>query len=129
MNNDGCFEVVWPRSARQVRHKQLAARHETLHGKVVAELWDYLFRGDEVFETLEEGLRERFPDVRFVSWREFGNTHGSDEREVMAALPQRLKALGVNAVISGMAAEGAARPPCCGRVRYARRPAFRRPRW
>jgi hypothetical protein len=38
-----------------------------------------------------------------VSWREFGNTHGRDEREVVAALPERLKALGVDAVISGMA--------------------------
>jgi len=101
---DGRYEVVWPRSPRQVRHKQLAARHATLDGKVVAQLWDYLFRGDEVFETLEAGLRERFPDIRFVSWREFGNTHGSDEHAVMAALPQRLKELGVDAVISGMAA-------------------------
>lgn len=104
IHSDGCYEVVWPRSPRQVRHKPLAARHATLDGKVVGELWDYLFRGDEVFETLEEGLRERFPDVRFISWREFGNTHGSDEREVIAALPQRLKALGVNAVVSAMAA-------------------------
>jgi hypothetical protein len=40
--------------------------------------------------------------VRFVSWREFGNTHGSEEREVVAALPKRLRELGVDAVISGM---------------------------
>ena len=104
MNNEGSFEVVWPRSPRQVKHKKLARRLPTLEGKVVAQLWDYLFRGDEVFETLEQGLRERFPDVRFIGWREFGNTHGSDEREVMAALPERLKSLGVDAVISAMAA-------------------------
>ena len=32
----------------------------------------------------------------------FGNTHGSDEREVLEALPDKLRELGVDAVISGM---------------------------
>ena len=103
-SSNGHFEVVWPRGPRQVGQKQLAMRHPTLDGKVVAQLWDYLFRGDEVFEVLEQGLRERYPNVRFVSWRELGNTHGSDEREMVAALPQRLKALGVDAAISAIAA-------------------------
>ena len=75
-----------------------------LDGRTVAQLWDFLFRGDEVFALLEEGLRERFPNVRFVSWREFGNTHGTNEREVVQALPARLRERGVDAVISGMAA-------------------------
>jgi hypothetical protein len=39
-----------------------------------------------------------------VGWREIGNTHGSDEREMIAALPARLKAMGVDAAISAMAA-------------------------
>ncbi len=103
-NSDGHYEVLWPRGPRRMVQKQLAKRHPTLDGKVIALLWDFLFRGDEVFETLEQGLRERFPNVRFVSWREFGNTHGSDEREMVAALPQRLKALGVDAAISAVAA-------------------------
>ena len=75
---------------------------ESLEGKTVAQLWDYVFRGDEVFPLLEEGLKQRFPGVRFVSWKEFGSTHGSEEREVLASLPRRFKALGVDAVISGM---------------------------
>jgi hypothetical protein len=87
-----------------VKGKRLAARPASLDGKTVAQLWDYLFRGDEAFAILEEGLRERFPGIRFVSWRELGNTHGSDERAVIAALPQRLKELKVDAVISAMAA-------------------------
>jgi hypothetical protein len=37
-----------------------------------------------------------------VSWKEFGSTHGSDEREVLASMPRRFKELGVDAVISGM---------------------------
>ena len=75
-----------------------------LNGKTVAQLWDFLFRGDEVFTLLEEGLRARYPGVRFVGWKEFGNTHGSNEREVVKALPARLRELGADAVISGMAA-------------------------
>ena len=51
--------------------------------------------------------RHLVSSTRFVfnyamAWREFGNTHGGDERKVVAALPQRLKELGVDAVISGM---------------------------
>jgi len=96
------YEVLWPRSQRQTRFKSLAPRLETLEGKTVAQLWDYMFRGDEVFALLEEGLKARFPGVRFVSWREFGSTHGANEREFVAALPQRLMGLGVDAAISGM---------------------------
>lgn len=100
--NDGSYEVLWPRTPRQAKRKTLAPRLTTLEGKTIAQLWDYVFRGDEVFEFLEQGLKARFPGVRFVSWREFGSTHGSDEREVVAALPQRLRELGVDAVVSGM---------------------------
>lgn len=101
-SNDGYYEALWPRSPRQVKRKALAKRLDTLEGKTVAQLWDYVFRGDEVFALLEEGLKERFLDVKWVSWKDFGSTHGSEEREVLAALPQKLKELKVDAVISGM---------------------------
>lgn len=104
-NNHGHYEVFWPRSARRTKVKRLARRPGTLNGKTVAFLWDYIYRGDEVFAILEEGIKERFSDVRFESWREFGNIHGTgaDERAVVLALPERLKTLGVDAVICGMA--------------------------
>ena len=94
--------VFWPRSPRQVQLKPLARRLDTLNGKTVAQLWDYLFHGDEVFELLETEIKKRYPEVRFISWRTFGNTHGSDEHEVLASLPGRFKELGVDAAISGM---------------------------
>ena len=100
--NDGYYEVLWPRGPRRMKVKTLAPRLDTLNGKTIAQLWDFIFSGDKVFEALEEGIRARYPDVRFVSWREFGNTHGADERKILAELPQRLKSLGVDAVISGM---------------------------
>ena len=103
-SNDGHYEVLWPRSPRQVKATRLARRLDTLNGKTIAQLWDFIFSGDKVFAALEEGIRARYPDVRFVSWREFGNTHGADERKILEGLPQRLKELGVDAVISGMGA-------------------------
>jgi len=101
--NDGYFEAYWPRGARQQKTRALAPRLDTLEGKTVAQLWDYLFKGDEVFALLEEGLKKQFPGVKFVSWRDLGSTHGGDEKETLAALPARFKELGVDAVISGMA--------------------------
>jgi hypothetical protein len=102
-NNDGYYEAYWPRSPRQQLTRELAPRLESLEGKTVAQLWDQLFKGDVVFELLEEGLKARYPGIKFISWRDFGSTHGGEEKEVLAALPQRLKAFGVDAVISGMA--------------------------
>jgi hypothetical protein len=94
--------VVWPRGARLVDIAPAAKRPQSLAGKTIAFLWDYLFRGDEVFRILEEGLKERFPGARFVGYQTFGNTHGSDEHRVVAALPGRLQDHRVDAVISGM---------------------------
>ena len=84
---DGFYEAYWPRSARQTGLKPLAQRLESLEGKTVAQLWDYLFRGDEIFPLLEEGLQAAYPGVRFVNFREFGSTHSGDEKEILAALP------------------------------------------
>lgn len=72
MSNDGYFEVFWPRTPHQIKTKPLAPRLPTLEGRTIAQLWDFVFHGDRIFELLEEGLRERYPNVRFVSWREFG---------------------------------------------------------
>ena len=100
--SDGHYRVVWPRSARQVTQGRFAPRLASLEGKTVAQLWDYVFRGDEVFELLEEGLKARAPGIRFVSWRDIGNTHSNNERQLVAALPRRLREMGVDAAISGM---------------------------
>ena len=102
-NHDGYYEAYWPRGGRQQKTRALAPRLDSLEGKTVAQLWDYLFKGDEVFELLEEGLKKKYPGVQFVSWRDFGSTHGGDEKDALAALPKRFKELRVDAVISGMA--------------------------
>jgi hypothetical protein len=100
--NDGHYAVYWPRTPRQAKVQKLANRLPSLEGRTIAQLWDYLFRGDRVFEYVEEALKARFPGVKFVSWKEFGNTHGSDEHAVLASLPEKLRTLKVDAVISAM---------------------------
>ena len=102
-SGDGLYEVVWPSGERKAKVRPLAKRLDTLNGKTVAQLWDYLFAGDDVFTALEEKLRERYPDIKFVSWREFGSTHAVNEKELLASLPKRFKELGVDAAISSMA--------------------------
>ena len=99
----GAYEVVWPVAERRLKTRPLAKRLETLKGKTVAQLWDYLFAGDEVFLALEKKLSETYPDIKWVSWREFGSTHAVNEKELLASLPQRFKELGVDAAISCMA--------------------------
>ena len=100
--HDGYYEVLWPRSPRQYQVGKLAPRLSTLAGKTIAQFWDFVFSGDKVFATLEESLAARYPGVKWVNWREFGNTHGQDEHKILADLPRRLKELGVDAAISGM---------------------------
>ena len=95
--------VLWPRGRRTVTARPVAPRLPTLRGKTIGQLWDDLFRGDEIFPMLESALAERFPGVKFVGYRTFGSTHGAEEHEVLRDLPVRMRELGVDAVISGMA--------------------------
>jgi hypothetical protein len=96
------FDVVWPRSPRGVQARRAAPRLDALDAKRVAFLWDYLFRGDELFPVLEAQLRERFPNIDIVGYAEFGNLHGADEKERVGRLPDELRRRSVDAVVSGM---------------------------
>lgn len=97
------YAVVWPRGKKAVDVKPTAPRLATLEGKTIGQLWDRIFRGDEIFPALEEGLSQRFPGVKFINYDVFGSTHGADEHQVLADLPAKLEDLGVDGVISGMA--------------------------
>ena len=96
------YEVVWPRSPRTIKINPVAKRLDTLRGKTIAQLWDYIFRGDEIFPILEEELAKRFPDTKFINYSVFGSTHGDKEREVVGSIPAKLKQYRADAVISGM---------------------------
>ena len=104
MNNDTNpqYEALWPRGERNNAVTAMAPRHATLVGKKIALLWDYIFKGDVVMSELADGLKEKFPGVEFVHWDEFGNIHGPDERSIVAGLGAKLKAMKVDAALSGM---------------------------
>lgn len=98
------YEVVWPlgKSVYEVMH--LSGRTPDLEGKTVCELWDWVFRGNEIFPILRELLSQRYPGIKFVDYDVLGNMHGRNEREVVAALPGLLHVHKCDAVISGVGA-------------------------
>ena len=99
---DLTYDVVWPRSPRGIQNRLRAKRLDSLEHKRVAFLWDYLFRGDELFPVLAKELTNRFEGIEIVNYDEFGNLHGSDEKERVRRLPDELRDRGVDAVVSGM---------------------------
>ncbi|MBI2906634.1 MAG: hypothetical protein HYX92_03140 [Chloroflexi bacterium] len=98
------YEVVWPLGRLVYETLPLAHRCPDLAGKTVCELWDWLFRGGEIFPAIREVLSSRYPDIKFVEHTVFGDTRGAREREVVAALPDLLHKHGCDAVISGIGA-------------------------
>ncbi len=99
---DNTYKVVSPLAPPASRNRNVNPSLPDLNGKVIGELWDYSFRGDETFPIIERCLKERYPDVKFVGYDYFGNFHDpAKEAEMMASLPAKLKASGVDAVIVG----------------------------
>jgi hypothetical protein len=95
------YDVVWPKSPRGVQSRRLAARLDTLDAKRVGFVWDYLFRGEEIFPALEAELQRRFPGVEVVGYDTFGNIHGPHEHALVEALPSSLDEHGIDAVVVG----------------------------
>ena len=97
------YSVVYPLGVQTTREFNPAPSLFDLNGKTVGELWNYAFRGDETFPLIENSIREQFPGVRFVNYDQFGNIHdpSSDEEQMMADLPEKMKRFKCDAVIVG----------------------------
>ncbi len=102
MSMEPTYDVVWPSAPQGVQQQRQAPRLPDLANRTVAFLWDYVFRGDELFPVLEQALIERFDGIKIVSFETFGNLHGADEKERVGRLPDDLRSRGVDAVVSGM---------------------------
>ncbi|MBI2958603.1 MAG: hypothetical protein HYY32_07170 [Chloroflexi bacterium] len=102
MTEKGIYETVWPRGKKTVPALPLARRLDTLEGKTVCEIWNWVFRGPEIFPAIEKELASRYPGCKFVSYEKFGSTHGGGESEVLAALSDKLEQYRCDAVISGV---------------------------
>ena len=98
------YEVVWPLAPSAAAARALAARIPDLSGKTVGELWDYLFKGEEIFPLIRRALERRYPGIRFVEYETLGTIHGRDEAELAATLPDQLRKHGCDAVISAVGA-------------------------
>ena len=103
-SNEAAFEVVWPSSRRAGKDIAQTAPLSDLNGKVIAQLWDRVFRGDEMFPYVREIITRQFPDVSFVHYDEFGDIFGWNEREVIEKLPELLRKHRVDAAIVGVGA-------------------------
>jgi len=101
---EATYDVVWPLGRSHWDTRELNPRIGDLNGKVIAELWDRVFRGEEIFPAVREALRRRYPGVKFIEYDRFGDTHGTSQKKVLAGLPMLLKELKVDAVISGVGA-------------------------
>jgi hypothetical protein len=86
------------------------ARFDDLNGKTIAFVWDYVFRGDEMFPLIEAEIAHRFPDASFVRHTEFGNIHGKDSDPIIDGLPQALRDKGVDAMVVGVGNCGSCTP-------------------
>jgi hypothetical protein len=105
MTNEPGYAVLWPLSRRAVTAGALAPRLADLNGKVVCELWDVIFRGEVIYPAVREYILQRFPDVKFIEYSEFGNFYGArEERDIATWLPALLKARACDAVIVGIGA-------------------------
>ncbi|MBI4247555.1 MAG: hypothetical protein HY614_10265 [Candidatus Rokubacteria bacterium] len=98
------YDVVWPLAPSAAAPAALAARSRDLAGKTVGELWDYLFKGEEIFPLIRKALAGRYPGIRFVEYETLGTIHGRDEAELAATLPGLLRTHGCDAVISAIGA-------------------------
>ena len=96
------FEVLSPGGPFGVQISPAAPRLDGLKGKKIAFVWDYVFRGDDMFPVIERELLQRFDGISFVSYDAFGSIFGGDEEAVLDDLPAKLRALGVDGAICGV---------------------------
>ena len=98
----GNYAVLWPRGKKVKQATHLARRLDGLQGKTIGGLWNWVYRGDQIFPMLERNLTVRFPGIKFVNYEVFGPTHGSEEARTLADLPDKLRQNKCDAIISSM---------------------------
>lgn len=96
------LEVAWPLGPSAVQIIPLAKRLDTLNGKTICEMWDWVYRGNEIYPAVEKELERRYPGVKFVNYNNFGNPHSAQEAKVLQDLPDQAKEHGCDAFIVGV---------------------------
>lgn len=98
--------VCWPLEAPIAAESTGLSALGHLRGRRIAFLWDYLFKGPEMFSIIQAELEAEFDDLSFVSYEVFGNIHGADpeERKTIAEIPGKLRQWGVDAAVLAVGA-------------------------
>lgn len=101
------YEVVSPLGREGMSTREVATGVRTLSrldGATIGFAFDYAFRGDEMFDAIKGAIDARHTGVRYVHHDVFGNIHGVNEPEVVAAIPGQLAKHRVDALIVGIGA-------------------------
>lgn len=101
------FDVFAPTGKKRTTSRGISERRRS---KTVGFVWDFVQRGDEMWEALKPALLEAEPSLRLIDHDAFGNVHGHDEAAVVSALPERLREAGVDLAVVGMGACGSCTP-------------------
>lgn len=96
------YDVVWPLGRVAPQPTKFSRPVTDLSGKTVCFLWDWVFKGDEMFPIIREQLQKKYAGVKFVDHTTFGNIHGPKEAEIIASLPAMLRREGCDVVVSGV---------------------------
>ena len=113
------YEVVSPLGPATASRLDPNKAMAEFNGGRVGFIWDYLGRGDQMWSVCQKALAERYPDIEFADHEQFGNIHGEDEREVIAALPDLIRAAELDAVIVGVGVCGSCTPAVLRACRVA----------
>jgi len=103
---DSDFEVVWPlgkqASFTNLAQSEVRSVLPDLNDATVGFLWNYTRKGDVMFRIMKDRLRQDYPGISFVDYDRFGNIHGVNETEVVAALPRLLREYKVDVAVVGI---------------------------
>jgi hypothetical protein len=99
------MSVVSPAGVDHVERKTVSPRLPDLNGKIVGEIWNGVFRGDESFPIVRSLLTKRFPGVTIVPYTEFPFFPGDDrptaQQELAKSIASLARQKGCDAIISG----------------------------
>jgi hypothetical protein len=106
MSGEEQFAALWPVEAMIPTDTAAVPTMTDLDGRTVAFLWDYLFKGPEMYEIVADALRSEYPTMTFVGHEVFGNIHGTgaEEKQRVAEIPDKLREWGVDAAVLGVGA-------------------------
>ena len=97
------LEVFAPTGSGRDSNKYPYARRLTnLNGKTIGEISNRLWESDRIFPAIREQLKQKFPDIKIISYTEFPS--GADNIIDNEKLADMVIAQGCDAIIGSSAA-------------------------